>query len=104
MEETSMMTYVYKCTSCGAIIEHEKGMQDPHPEKLPHPMRRLGDEMCYGKVRHVFQSHGIHLKGGGFYKSDADMRRMDKNLKAMGDEGLDVYDKKFGVPEELRHG
>lgn len=95
-----MMTFVYRCTSCGAIIEIEKGMQDPHPIHIPHPMRRLADEMCNGIVQHVFLSCGIVFHGKGFYKSDKEMRRMDGNLKAAGDEGLDVYDKRFGVPKE----
>lgn len=88
-----MMTYVYKCTSCGAIIEIEKSIHDPHPATIPH-----GD--CNGLVQHVFCSHGIVFKGKGFYKSDKDMRRMDENLKAVGDEGLDVYDERFGVLKE----
>jgi len=88
-----MMTFVYRCMTCGTVIEYQKGMQDPHPDILPH-----GD--CNGPMQHVFLSCGIHFKGQGFYKSDKEMRQMDKSLKAAGDEGLDMYDKQFGVPKE----
>jgi len=87
------MIFVYQCLKCGAIIEHRKGMQDPHPDILPHGK-------CNGPVRHVFQSHGIHYRGKGFFKTDKEMRQMDKNLRDVGDEGLDVYDKRFGVRRE----
>lgn len=86
------MIFTYQCIECCAIIEHEKGMQDPHPATLPH-------DDCNGPVRHVFQSCGIHYRGKGFFKTDAELRRLDGQMKSdsFDGEGLDIYDQTFGV-------
>lgn len=57
-----MPTYEYQCTSCDHGFEVAQKFSDDPLETCPE---------CGGKLRKVFGSVGIVLKGSGFYKTDS---------------------------------
>lgn len=56
-----MPTYRYQCSKCGEEIERFQSFSDK-------PLTRHSG--CGGKLRKVFGSVGIVLKGPGFYRTD----------------------------------
>ena len=56
-----MPTYEYVCTSCGEHLEVVQSFSDEPLATCPN---------CEGRLRKVFGSIGIVLKGSGFYKTD----------------------------------
>jgi putative FmdB family regulatory protein len=59
--EEGVPTYVYRCQSCGEVIERRRSFQDP-------PLTQC--EACNGQLRKVLQPVGIIFKGSGFYTTD----------------------------------
>jgi putative FmdB family regulatory protein len=57
-----MPTYEYACTSCGHQLEAVQSFSDDPLTECPE---------CGGRLRKVFGSVGIVLKGSGFYKTDS---------------------------------
>lgn len=56
-----MPTYEYICTKCAARLEVVRSFSDPPLTRCP---------TCRGKLRKVFGSVGVVLKGSGFYRTD----------------------------------
>jgi|GEM_PF-2447919 len=75
------MRYDYKCEG-GHIVEIAKSMADPHPTDCP---------ICGKPLRRLFNAVAIH--GFSPYLSDRAMRGRDTG----DDDGLDAYDKQFGI-------
>jgi putative FmdB family regulatory protein len=56
-----MPTYEYKCDKCGHQFEIMQKMSDEPVKNCPE---------CSGKVRRIFSTGGIILKGSGFYHTE----------------------------------
>ena len=76
-----MPTYEYACTTCGHHLDAVQSFSDD-------PLTTC--ELCGGKLRKVFGTVGIVLKGSGFYKTDSRAasesakKRRDKSAEADG--------------------
>lgn len=57
-----MPTYEYVCTKCANSLEVVRSFTDPPLTRCP---------SCRGKLRKVFGSVGVVLKGSGFYRTDS---------------------------------
>jgi len=59
------MFYDYKCTSCKKVVEVEKGMNDPKPEKCP----RCGAD---NSLERIYTNPAATIYNGkGFYDTDS---------------------------------
>lgn len=81
-----MMTYSYRCLSCGVGFQVKKKISDPHPEGCPN---------CdQPDIQRNFQEDvpGVRYKGSGFYTTD---KALDEPADGYGG-GPDIYDRTFG--------
>lgn len=61
MQEVTMPTYQYRCTTCGEELEVVQKFSDDALTECP---------KCSGRLRKVFNAVGVVFKGSGFYATD----------------------------------
>jgi putative FmdB family regulatory protein len=79
-------TYEYECTNCHRRYEFVQKFTDP-------PMETC--EACGGKLKRIWTSVGVVLKGSGFYSTDnRSSRVLTPSQKEGGSDGSSGGDKK----------
>ena len=89
-----MPTYEYECTNCHRRYEFVQKFTDP-------PMETC--EACGGKLKRIWTSVGVVLKGSGFYSTDnRSSRALTPAQKESGSDGSGGGDKKPSEKKESK--